>query len=126
MKVITRKRSRTVQAKTAEQFDKEFEKASSELTEEAELVWDQEPMTVHFIYEERIRIPENSRDELQMKGIMLKCKNCPHREVNPDGRKAGHRDFCPFAFLQQTKAENPACELFCSEVLRGEIRPLED
>lgn len=125
MKTITRKKSRTVQATTAEEFDREFNRVSDELTETAELVWDTTPMCVHFIYEEHEKKAETAADELSLQGIHLKCKNCPHREVNPDGRKAGKKDFCPFALMQTTRADNNACEYFCSQVLRGEINALE-
>lgn len=125
MKTITRKKSRTVQAKSAEEFDRLFNSVSSELTETAELVWDGE-MCVHFIYEEHEKVAENARDQLALEGVHLKCKNCPHRQQNPDGRKAGRKDYCPYAFNQITRADDVACERFCSEVLRGEIKVLED
>lgn len=126
MKIITRKKMRTVQEKTAEAFDREFNKVSGEITEDTELVWDAAPMCVHFVYEEHVKIAENARDELSLRGIKLKCKDCPHREKNPDGRKAGRKDFCPFAFMNQVRADDPACELFCSEVLRGETEVQEE
>lgn len=126
MKTITRRTSRTVQAKTAAEFDEAFDRASREAGDSYELVWDTAPMTVHFIIEEHVKVAETAADELSLQGIHLKCRDCPHREQNPDGRKAGKRDFCPFALMQETRADKNACEYFCSQVLRGEEKPLEE
>ena len=125
MKTITRKKSRTVQAKSAREFDLQFNKTSEELNEDAELVWDGE-MCVHFIYEEHEKVPETAEDMLAVRGIHLKCKDCPYRVENPDGRKAGRKDYCPLKFMNQTRADDRACEEFCRQVLAGEAKVRED
>lgn len=123
MRTLIRKRSRTVQAKSAEEFDREFNRISEELSEDAELVWDTAPMCVHFIYEEHTKVAESAADQFALHGLKMKCRNCPHLEKPEDGRVK--KCFCPFAFANTTREDQDACEEFYREVLAGEIKAKE-
>ena len=50
MRIITKKRVRTIQASDPDEFDRKFNEASDEMTENIKLQWDTAPMCVHIIY----------------------------------------------------------------------------
>ncbi len=121
MKVITKKRSVTVQAKTATAFDRRFNKVSEEMRDDVELVWDSAPMTVHFIYEETVKVPETLAEQFELDGMVFHCVDCPHfiKGKNKNYRSKG----CEFK--EGCKDFSEACELFYQEVLDGKIKTLK-
>ena len=86
MKIITKKKSVTVHASTAKAFDRQFNEMSEQMTDDAELVWDSAPMTVHFIYEETVKIPETLAEYFELEGMVLHCIDCNHFIKGKDRR----------------------------------------
>ena len=123
MKRISRKMIRTVQASTAEDFDKEFNKASNEINENTTLVWEQMPLCCHFIYEVSETIPESASEELQLQGIKYYCKDCPF--FYRKSKKRVVRYDCKYSETGTVVDFSPACSHFCRMVLDGEIEPVE-
>lgn len=119
MKVITRKRIRTVQAKSAAEFDDMFNKISDEMTTTAELKWDGE-LCVHFIYDEETRIAENVKDEFELRGETYTCCECPHFEKSDDKRVKNHG--CRYSKYGAVRECEPACEIFYRELINGMIK----
>ena len=121
MKVIVRKKSKTVQASNKTAFDRQFNKVSEELEDNAELVWDTAPMTVHFIYEETVQIPETLAEQFELEGLVLHCVDCPHfvKGKNKNYRSKG----CEFK--EGCKDFTAACELCYQEVLAGKVKTLK-
>lgn len=125
MKVIEKKKIMTVQAKNAEEFDRKFDEASDRLEQEdVELRWDAAPMCVHFLYTERVKIPETVAEEFKLQGITYYCKDCPHLQKGKDRRERSHG--CRYAEYGTVTDYTPACEFFLKQVLAGKIKPLED
>ena len=116
MKRIRKKRVKTVQAKTAVEFDDLFNKVSDELTEQAELKWDGE-LCVHFIYDEVVEIPEDAQDEYLLRGDVYCCMHCPHLE-----QKNGECR-CKYSRGYFTEYE-PACKFFYQQLKDGVIEPV--
>lgn len=121
MKTVTRKKILTVQANTAEEFDREFNEASESLGYSVELKWDAAPMCVHFIYEETDKIPETCEDEFELQGIKYYCKDCPNMLKGKNRREKSHG--CKYAEFGTVKDFTPACEYFYRQVLQGKITP---
>lgn len=124
MKVITKKKIRTVQATSATEFDRQFNEASEELSSSAELKWDAAPMCVHFIYEVEEQIPETVSDEFELQGIKYYCKDCPYLNKGKNKRQRSHG--CKYAEFGTVTDFTPACEFFLKKVLNGEIEPEVD
>ena len=122
MKIVTRKKCRTVSAKSAAEFDEEFNRVSESLPRSAELVWDGE-MMVHFIYEEDEKIAETVADEYELQGLCYKCENCPYLEMDEDRRRRRHT--CKYSEYGVTFDDSPACEVFYKALRAGKIEPLE-
>lgn len=118
MKVIVRKKSKTVQAATASAFDKRFEKVSEEMDDNVELVWDAAPMCVHFIYEETVKIPETLAEQFELDGLQRYCKDCPH--FIPGKNRSYRGQGC--SLVDNRVEYSPACELFYHEVVDGKIK----
>ena len=121
MRTIKRKKILTVQATSAEEFDRKFNEASEQLSENAELKWDTAPMTVHFIYEDVEKIPETVTEEFELQGIHYYCKDCPHLQKGRDKRCKSHG--CEYAEYGTVQDFSPACEFFYKQVLQGKIKP---
>lgn len=121
MRVIARKRVRTVQANDPDEFDKMFNEASDELAENVKLQWDTAPMCVHFIYEEPVKIPETVADEFELQGIKYYCKDCPNFQKGKNKRCRSQG--CKYAEYGTVADFTPACEWFYKQVLQGKITP---
>lgn len=125
MKVLTRKTSRTVCATSAEDFDRKFNEVSESLGSDAELVWDTAPMTVHFIYKEKVRIPETVKEEYEeILGEHFFCRQCPYAIRGKDGRN-GIKG-CSKHVRENVVDYDSACEMFYKELAQGKIKPRED
>ena len=85
MKTNVRTRMKTIQAKTAEEFDRLFNEANDEL-KDVELRWDTAPMCVHLIYKEEILEPETLAEEFELRGEHYYCKDCPFFKRGKDKR----------------------------------------
>ena len=114
----TKLREKTVSAKSAEEFDRLFEKQSELIGDDYELQWDSMPLTVHFIYKETVRIPETVADEYEMRGERYYCKDCPYFGKHADGRR--RNGGCKYS-EHEVVDYTPACELFYKRYAKGEI-----
>ena len=124
MKIINRKKIKTIHSSDPEEFDALFNEASEQMSADYTLIWDAAPMTVHFIYEELERIAESYHDEFVLEGKNYYCKDCPYfqRGKNKRLRSKG----CKFGEFGEVKDFTPACELFCKKVKEGKLKPVED
>lgn len=121
MEKIRKKKILTVQATTADEFDRKFNEASDKLSGNAELKWDTAPMCVHFIYEEVEEKPETVAEEFELQGIKYYCKDCPHLQKGKNKRLKSHG--CEYAEYGTVTDFTPACEFFYKQVLQGKIVP---
>ena len=119
MKIITTKKCRTVSATNPEDFDRAFNKASTEIGEEVELQWEAAPFTVHMIYTKTEKIGETIAEELALRGERYFCKDCPYSEKAENDRSGikGCRKGVP-GVVDYT----PACELFLKDLIQGKVR----
>ena len=119
MKIVMRKKCRTVSAKTPAAFDEEFNEATLELGTDIELKWEQAPNTVHIIYTEREQVPETLSETLALRGERYFCKDCPYSEKGENGRcgiqgcKKGVPDVVDYT---------PACDIFLKDLIQGRVK----
>lgn len=119
MKIVRRKKVKTVQAKSANAFDRKFNEASEGL-EDYEIVWDTAPMCVHFLYEEVTKIAESTKEEYEeILGEHYYCKDCPYAKKGKDKRNGIQG--CS-KNVSVAKDFTPACELFYKELALGKIK----
>jgi len=119
MKIVTRTKCKTVTAKSVSDFDRKFNKATEELGQ-VELEWDGR-MTVHMLYEETVRIAENTKEEYEeIRDIHYYCKNCPHFKLGKNRRCSS--EGCELNVDERAKDFTPACELFYEELASGSIK----
>ena len=124
MKEITKFKSRSVKATSCEEFDRKFNEASDELSEDVELVWDASPMCVHFVYKQKELIPETIADEFELKGIRYYCKDCPNMLRGKNKREKSHG--CKYAEFGTVTDFTPACDYFLRELKTGRLEPVDD
>ena len=120
MKIITKKKCRTVSASSPAEFDREFDKASTEIGEEVDLEWEKGmPLTVHLIYTVQEQVAETLSEELALRGEHYYCKDCPYSEKAENGRSGikGCTKGMP-GVVDYT----PACELYLRDILQGKVR----
>lgn len=122
MKIITRKKSKTIHASTPDAFDRKFQQASETITENVELVWDAAPMTVHFIYDEVVKIPETLAEKFELDGLQYYCKDCPNFVKGKNRKYKGQG-----CTLVDGRVDfSPACELFYRELMDGKIKLIRE
>ena len=123
MKTEIRTKMKTIQASTAEEFDKLFNKANEELTD-VELRWDSSPMCVHLLYKEKKLVPETLAEEFELRGERYHCINCPYFKRGKDKRcRAVGCKYSPYGTVAEY---NAACEYFYKQLINGKIEPVEE
>ena len=126
MRTKRRMRSVSIQAETAEEFDRRFSEATREIDEEdAQVTIDlREEFRASIIYWETEEIRDTVADEFRAEGFRFTCRQCPLRETPGDKRKKYVR--CIYSELGQTHLDHEACEIFYRGVKRGDIEPTEE
>ena len=72
-------------------------------------------------YEETIHQADCIADEFHAEGIKYTCRECPLREVQPDGRKTTAK--CKHAPNGNAMFKSEACEVFYRQLKLGAIEP---
>ena len=125
MKTFERTKIRTVHAETAEEFDREFNKATNELPAAAQMKWeDGIPFCVHFIYHVEETRPETMAEKFQLQGIEYKCRNCPMCRIGGDKRKKMWP--CEISPYGKVCADGPACDYLYKGIMNGTVDLIED
>lgn len=126
MRTKRRMRSVSIQAKTAEEFDRRFTEATREISEDdPQITVDlREEFRASIIYWTTEEIRDSVADEFHEEGFRFTCRQCPLREPTGDKRKKYIR--CIYSELGQTHLEHEACEIFYRGVKRGDIEPTDE
>lgn len=121
---------RVVPEKDPKQFESAFNQAQVELQskrpETVKIEITPDGYVAIIQYEVEVEIVETAEDELRQQGLRFTCSDCPKFEprLNNDGSvmKSAKRGKC---FLSDwTRCDSSACEWFCKQFLRGEIKPI--
>lgn len=83
------KKIRVVEANDAAEFEAEFNAALAELTRwKPEVTMNTQRGThcAYIMYNEETKVPEDTRDEYELKGIRFICGDCPWFRPSPDRR----------------------------------------
>ena len=123
MKQKTRKRHITIECETAAGFDKELSHVLSKAGRSVQIMHNMN-RTAHCAYvmwEEVENVPENIRDEYELKGVSFRCADCPFYERPADRRL---RDgSCKLK--ARTDPNGAACLHFYKLYALGELEPVE-
>lgn len=105
-------------------YEEEFNRMAEELKEKSPTIKDifeNGTLTTVFTYEEEERVPECAKDEAEIAGIRYTCGDCPYLQDDGDKRK---RSFpCDYSEWSRTRVDQPACDKFYRDLMRGEIKP---
>ena len=123
MKDIIIRKSKTIQEKDPEEFDRKFNESSEKLNNIVEIKWDSAPMCVHLIYEERERIPESISEEFLLAGIKYYCKDCHYFMKGKNKRCKSYG--CRYSICSNATEYTPACEFFLEKLKSGEVKPVD-
>ena len=85
----TRKQIRVIEAETAKGFETAFNEALAELAKwrpDVTLNMQRGTHCAYIMYTETVTIPEDIRDEYELKGIRYICGDCPWFRPSPDRR----------------------------------------
>ena len=118
---------RTIDEKTAEEFDAALNAALKELAEhEPEIQFvDKFCARLKYFTEENERvITETVRDEFHLEGVYYHCRNCPYLEVPQDRRVKWGK--CKYADSGLSHKNHEACEMFYKQVRQNTIEVIED
>lgn len=74
--------------------------------------------SAYISWREEVTIPENARDEYELKGEKYHCCDCPFFVLSQDRRVKYTTCGCD---VHSTYYERPACEEFYEKLKRGEI-----
>ena len=113
---------RAIQAKTAEAFQKAYNKAWEELAEHEPVErWaTTTDFCVYLIYDETIKTPQTAREIYEYRGEVYHCYDCPYLGRQSDMRVKYIP--CPTG---RTTARSTCCDMFYELLAKGEITPVE-
>lgn len=70
----------------------------------------------YITYLECQKVPETLSDELELRGLQIKCNDCPYIQRTTDARRKRFK--CPYAPYGQTYLESPACNKFYEDLIQ--------
>ncbi len=110
-----------LEARTAAELGELLTQKSEELKEFCpEVVWNlANGNSAFLVYQEFIEIPENIRDEYELRGEAYTCGDCPFKTPITDGRSR-HRWRCARR-PGGTDVDCPACVNFYQKLEEGEV-----
>lgn len=122
MKILSQRKVVTAHGSTPEEFDRDFNNKTGELSQRG-IEYDIEMNTnagfiAHIFYVETVKVAETVRDEFSLKGITHFCYECPYFEPSADRRHKWVR--CRYA-EPYTSADSECCETFYRRLMNGEI-----
>ena len=116
---------RTIDEKTAKEFDDALNVALKELAEyEPEILFVDKFCARLKFYPEIRQIVETVRDEFHMEGVYYHCRNCPHLETPQDRRVKWCK--CKYSSTGRAHKDYEACELFYKWVKQNAVDVIED
>ena len=120
MKSIENKKYRIIYDRTAAGFEKKLNDAIEDLDEYHPEVTISESRPSGFLayltYTVDKKIPENIGDELEIRGMQIKCQDCPYLERSQDNRRSNFP--CKYAPYGKTNLQSPACNKFYEDLIR--------
>lgn len=119
MKVIEKKRTKTISAKTPAEFDKLYNQTFEELGEYEPDVREFEmdgTMFARFNYTVTDKIAEDTGDIFMQHNVECTCSDCPFLEIGTDARRKWFP--CKYASCGETRLDSRACEVFYKEAVR--------
>lgn len=128
MKQIRYTQIRVVHEKDPKAFQDEFNQAQIELKsmkpEIVKMEVTEDGIVGIIQYEVDHQEPENAQDEMDIQGLHFTCSDCPRFEPcrNNDGsiKKTSKKGSCILS--DWTRSDSMACEWFCREYLKGNIK----
>lgn len=111
---------RTIETQDPATFDHLFEEAVKELADEdIEIIRNMNKGThcVYLTWAEKVPIPEDLREEYELRGDGCTCGDCPELEDTGDGRKKYHK--CPMC--DRRSKDDRACLRYYRKLEAGEI-----
>ena len=119
MKYLENKKYRIIYDRTASGFEKKLNDAIEDLEEYKPEVTISESRPSGFLaymtYTIDRKIPENIADELEIRGLQIKCSDCPYCEIPKDNRKKKAQ--CQYATYGITFADSPCCNKFYEDLI---------
>ena len=127
MEVRVRKRVKTIQGNTCEQYNTNYNSFMDELAETKAKILNEhisqfKEYSIDIFYEIKETVCENVRDEYVAQGYKYYCNDCPYLDRSTDGRKKIMP--CPYHELGRTNITNEACLKFYEDMRNGKIKPL--
>ena len=119
MKYIEKEIYKILYDRTASGFEKKLNSAIEDLEDYNPKVTISESRPSGFLayltYTIEHKTPENVADELQIRGLSIKCEDCPYLERTQDRRKKSFK--CEFATYGKTFLDSPACNKFYEDLI---------
>ena len=120
MKYIEKKIYRIIYDRTASGFEKKLNAAIDDLEDYEPEVTISESRPTGFLayltYTMEHRTPENIADELEIRGLKIKCQDCPYmKKINNQKKKMFA---CEYATYGKTFKDSPACNKFYEDLIR--------
>ena len=109
---------KTISASTPEEYDRLFNEFCKDLTDAEVHDWSAFCSTIR--YREKQLVPENLADELELRGEVYYCKDCPYFIKGEDGN---HRCKGCSKHIPNAVDYTPACELFLNDYVHGKVKP---
>ena len=119
MKYNEVKKYKIIYDRSASGFEKKLNDAIADLSEHHPEITISEQRPTGFLayltYTETTRIPEDIGDELTLRGLQIRCSDCPYMQQSNDNRMKKHH--CEYAHYGITYADSPACNKFYEELI---------
>ena len=117
MKKKDKKLFRCIEAETASEFEQQISAIYADHPA-AEVLFREKTFLAYVTWTEVELVPETAHEELLLKGVDLRCRDCPYLERKNDRRLRYHE--C--GLTGETKFRNdPACDILCGRYWRREV-----
>ena len=113
-----------VRSDSASAFEGELNARIMELSDKNPIV-KFDGLTAYISYTETVRIPENISDEYELKGVSLRCEDCPmfdpiRKEDGTEDRRVRYGN-CELAKYGRTTKDSPACDQLFTMIENGRV-----
>ena len=120
MKIIENKKYKIIYDRSASVFEKKLNTAIEDLEDHDLDITISDKRTSGFlayiVYSENHKIPENVADEMEIRGLQIKCRDCPYLKRSADSRRKKFK--CDHAPHGITFVDSPACNRFYEELIQ--------
>ena len=113
-----------VQSNSASAFEEELNARIRELSDKSPVV-KFDGLTAYISYTEMVRIAENMSDEYELRGVTLRCEDCPMfapilKEDGTEDKRVKYGD-CELAKYGRTMKDSRACEQLFTMIQNGRV-----